>query len=296
MKIDQLLVQHFYNSKKLTLQGIGTFLLNYNVDADLATDKAIEIPDGAIEFNYDTKTGEDDDLIKFIVEKTRKIRPLAAADLDSFLVLGKQFLNIGKPFRLEGIGTLLKGQNGNYEFRPGVFVAPRLDATPTAIKEKLYDEVSFNAEAKPTGVSRKGLLLAGVLALFLAAAGGAWWYFYKNHDDNQVAVTNSDTKKVDATKNNADTNAIKKIDTIKANIPMVDGYTFKVVYREASLAEAEKSKAKLKSYGHDNIITMPKDSATVYMAAGFKRPLTDTAAVLDSVRKYFATPKAYIKL
>ena len=45
----------------------------------------------------------------------------ASADLDSYLVLGKQFLNIGKPFIIEGLGVLEKSQQGDYEFRQGFF-------------------------------------------------------------------------------------------------------------------------------------------------------------------------------
>ncbi|MFN8244987.1 MAG: hypothetical protein U0T56_01200 [Ferruginibacter sp.] len=37
--------------------------------------------------------------------KTRKIKPLATSDLESFTMLGKQFMNIGKPLILEGLGT-----------------------------------------------------------------------------------------------------------------------------------------------------------------------------------------------
>ena len=46
------------------------------------------------------------DLIAFIAEKTGKMRALAAADLDSHLVLAEEFLNIGKPFAFEGIGII----------------------------------------------------------------------------------------------------------------------------------------------------------------------------------------------
>lgn len=99
MKIEQLLVQHFYKTREVTLQGIGTFSLSPDFVMPMENDKDASIPENAISFTYDSRAAEDDALINYIVEQTRKMKPLASADLDSYLVLGKQFLNIGKPFK-----------------------------------------------------------------------------------------------------------------------------------------------------------------------------------------------------
>ena len=69
----------------------------------------------------------DDDFIDFIRIHTGKIRPLAESDLDSYLSDGKLLLNIGKPFFLEGIGTLQKARDGAYEFVPGTPIMERLE-------------------------------------------------------------------------------------------------------------------------------------------------------------------------
>ena len=106
MKIEQLLVQHFYNAGEVTLQGMGTFTLSPDFVMPKEQDKDLEIPSNAILFQYNSKATEDDSLINYIVEQTRKMKALASADLDSYLVLGKQFLNIGKPFAIEGLGVL----------------------------------------------------------------------------------------------------------------------------------------------------------------------------------------------
>src|SRR6476619_97240 len=106
MKIEQLLVQHFYIAKQVTLQGIGTFTLSPDFIVPAETDKDIVLPENAVSFQYNPRATEDEALIDYIVQQTRKIKPLASADLESYLVLGKQFLNIGKPFKIEGVGIL----------------------------------------------------------------------------------------------------------------------------------------------------------------------------------------------
>ncbi len=108
LKIEQVIVQQLYSSKKITLQGIGTFSLDSSVSLPVDSEKAMVIPENAIHFDYNPKVGEDEPLIDAIVQHTKKIKPLASADLDSFLMLGRQFLNIGKPFTIGGLGTLDK--------------------------------------------------------------------------------------------------------------------------------------------------------------------------------------------
>src|SRR5688500_4446408 len=136
MKIEQLIVQHLYNNKKVTLQDIGSFILSSNVSMPSESDKDGVMPDNAITFEYNTKATEDESLIDFIVQQTRKIKPLATSDLESYTILGREYLNIGKPFPIEGLGTLQKNQNGQYEFIQGNSVNARLQAAPAMLKEK----------------------------------------------------------------------------------------------------------------------------------------------------------------
>ena len=118
MKIEQVLVHYLLKTKQLTLQGIGTFHLDAAIPDTADSEKPVVIPENAITFTYDPRATEDDGLVDFIVEHTKKIKPLAASDLDSFLSLGRQFLNIGKPFNLPHIGTL-----GKVKFRCALICA-----------------------------------------------------------------------------------------------------------------------------------------------------------------------------
>ena len=121
MKIEQVIVQHLYNNRQVSLQGIGTFKLDNFIPHQTDPDKEPVIPAGSIIFEYNPRATEDVALIDSIVINTKKIKPLATADLDSYLMLGRQFLNIGKPFIIEGLGTLDRTREGELEFIPGQF-------------------------------------------------------------------------------------------------------------------------------------------------------------------------------
>ncbi|MBK6635079.1 MAG: hypothetical protein IPG38_12895 [Chitinophagaceae bacterium] len=51
MKIEQLLVQHFYNSKEVTLQGMGTFTLSGDFVMPKKMKKMLKYPSMPFPFN-----------------------------------------------------------------------------------------------------------------------------------------------------------------------------------------------------------------------------------------------------
>ena len=107
---------YLLKNKQISLQGIGTFKLDISLPEVTDNEKPVIIPANAVSFHYDPKVGEEETIVDFIVEHTKKIKPLASADLDSFLTLGRQFLNIGKPFTIQNLGTLDKLKSGELEF------------------------------------------------------------------------------------------------------------------------------------------------------------------------------------
>ena len=225
MKIEQLLVQHFYKHKMATLQGMGILTLSSDVIFPADNDKTIEIPANAIHFTYDDKAKEDESLINFIVQQTRKIRPLAASDLESYFALGKQFLNLGKPFIIEGIGTLHKNQQGLFEFIPGHYVSQKTEVIPAQLKEKPEGDISFASPEKERG--RKKWLFFGLTLFILALAGLSAWYFLvkknSNEETDQNVIERNNVETIDST---------HKIDTLLQKPSLVskpvnkEGYTF----------------------------------------------------------------------
>jgi hypothetical protein len=116
MKIEQLLFSFFIQNKKFSLQGIGSFYLVSEPVASKDETQNFIFPENSIEFKSDKNTEQDELLIQYISEITKKIKPLATSDLESFTMLNKQFSNLGKPILLEGIGSLSKNNIGIYEF------------------------------------------------------------------------------------------------------------------------------------------------------------------------------------
>ena len=142
VKIPSLLAQYFYCHQRLDLPGIGTFLLdNASLSSIQSSKQRSALLDG-VSFESKPFLKETPDLITFISEKTGKMKALAAADLDSHLVLAGEFLNIGKPFAFEGIGIITKLKPGEFEFTPVSVSTEKVkdyhvkDSEPVSAKEQ----------------------------------------------------------------------------------------------------------------------------------------------------------------
>lgn len=302
MKIEHLLARHLYNAKTLTLQGIGTFTLPQDFVLPGENDKINEIPQGAISFTQNSRAGEDAALIDFIVQHSRKMKALASSDLDSFLSLGTQFLNIGKPFKLEGIGMLEKNQLGEYLFTQyGQIVTARAEEVPVQIREKREENFSFGKEESNTTGSNKKII-AALLALVIAgAAGWAVWYFFIQKKPTAQTVQQTVTPTFTTTDTIVKKDSLpvtQKPDSITAApVAAANGsYTFKVVIKNyPSLAIAQKRYDKLSSYGH-KLIIYTSDSVVYKVAMPFSLPLSDTTYAVDSVRKKLFGGNPYIEL
>ena len=295
MKIEQLLVQHLYNHKEVTLQGIGTFKLNADLALPKDNDKDFIIPEDALQFIYDNKATEDDALINYIIQQTRKIKPLASADLDSYIILGRQFLNIGKPFFIEGIGTLNKNQQGQFEFSPGNFITQKNEAALSELKEKSDEAISFAAEDKPRSRKKILYLISGIV--LLGAAGFGAWYLLNKKTPSSSSNTPV-TEKPSLPLN--DTPALKSKDTTSLNVHTGTAgsstYTFRIVFDvTTNRVAAEKRMGALISRGH-NVIMYTADSITYKLAEPFTLPVSDTARVKDSLNKWYFLGKARVEL
>lgn len=291
MKIEQVLVQQLYSNKKITLQGIGSFSLDSSVSLPVDSEKGMVLPENAISFDYNPKAGEDEALIDAIVVHTKKIKPLASADLDSFLMLGRQFLNIGKPFTIEGLGTLDKAQTGELVFIPGQFITPKIEA-PKALKENETEEKSglfpdYDSEVRGNG-SRTLIIIISLLIVG-GAAWAAYYFFFKK--TSQDAVNETQTEQT-----LTDTSAAVKKDTVTTPVISSDGYTFKIVFKVTKdKQEAIRTFNKFKEYGH-KVIMYTTDSITYKVAEPYTLPLSDTTHIKDSLNKFYYQGKGRVEL
>jgi hypothetical protein len=174
LKISVLVAQYFYQHRVLNLPGIGSFYLDDVVDVQSIGDRSSRDLIEHIHFAQKNIIKPDDELIDFIRKHTGKIKPLAESDLETFVADGKLMLNIGKPFHIEGIGTLQKNKDAVYEFVPGHPVVQRLES-PTPLtsneheapkKKSVFDEdpnESRNASIRKMAIGIGAVIGVGII-------------------------------------------------------------------------------------------------------------------------------------
>lgn len=297
MKIEQALVYYLLKTKQLTLQGIGTFRLDASVPEYVDSDKPVFIPENAITFHYDPKVTEDEGLVDFIVEHTNKIKPLAASDLDSFLSLARQFLNIGKPLTLQNIGTLEKLNSGILAFKPGQLIAQKIEPNRVRNEEsegEQQEENLFNdyQKARKSNSGAK-LLFIFLILVVLGFIGWAVWHFGFDKKDTPENLTS--TEQIVPLKDSAfksDSAIIAESQIAQKN--SADSISFNIVINEyPSKPAAEWRMKKLKGHQRD-VILYTNDSVTYKIAEPFKLPLSDTTRILDSLKRFYS--KAYVEV
>ena len=286
-----MIVQYLYTTKKVTLQGIGTITLDPSILLPLGNEKEKDIvmPENAFQFNFNPKATEDLELVTYIVQHTGKMYQLASSDLDSYVTLAKQFLNIGKPLVIEGVGTIQKTQQGDYQFIPGHFITPKIDDFPKQIREKRDDNISFESEGKVNN-NLRNLWLA--LAAFAIALAGMGIYYLLNYNKaNETLTPAVEITRLDTLKKSTDT--ISNIAPPQAIIQK-DSVLFKIVIKTyPSLETADKVLKKLATFGH-KLILLNVDSTLYEIAMPFTTPLSDTLRAKDSLRGFFGG-KPYVK-
>ena len=303
LKIPLLLTQFLYTNKKLALPGIGIFTL----------DPATVIPeeqskDGRgealnIQFIYAATHEPDSQLIDFIRQHTGKMRSLAVADLESYLTLGTELLNIGKPFYLEGIGTLTKDKDGRFAFTPGEFtllkredaVLDRADKSARKNPTATTEEQAYGGETQaPRGL--RVVLLAVIVAGLAVVAFGGYILYKKNAprtpDKSQVSRLD------DSPSARPDTSALHGSpvsDSAKAKlvaqpdrIPSGDSVMYKFIILDThNKSRALRRYNQLLSYDL-NVKLFQKDSAYFKVYFLFPSLVKDTSRIKDSLMREYA--------
>jgi hypothetical protein len=192
LKLPQLLSQFLYQTRKLDLPGIGSFTLDQGAVIPGGSENHPQTPAAGISFKNTVIHAPDDELIRFIQTHTGKMKPLAAADLDFFLTSGKEMLNVGKPFHLEGIGTLLANKEGLLLFTPGEYSTARLEEPGPTRRESSEkrksnsDDASsgYTGRAQSAGAksnsARQVLLLLGIIGGLIIIGWGGYSLYKKN--------------------------------------------------------------------------------------------------------------------
>jgi len=334
LKLPQLLSQYLYQTRKLDLPGIGSFSLDPEAVIPQETDKMGQMPATGIQFRNVTVATPEDALINFIKEHTGKMKSLAASDLDFFLTTGRQLLNIGKPFYLEGIGTLAKNKDGRLDFAPGEYMVARIDAPRSqghqATERNVTDEGPREREPR-SSTDRQGLLLIALVAGLLIIGGGGYYLYKRNSlpepaaEKQAVVIPDTTANKPDASTavnpSSGDTAAASKTvatqpqvslppastpavttpavstsATATTNVPVPPGAT---LYHFIILSTDNKHRA-LRRYnqllGYQlNIKMDQKDSAWFKLYFPIAALTKDTSYIKDSLADTYAAPKVFIE-
>jgi hypothetical protein len=196
LKISVLVAQYFYQHRVLNLPGIGSFYLDDVVDIQSIGDRSSRDLLEHIHFAQKNITRPDDELIDFIRKHTGKIKPLAESDLDTFVADGKLMLNIGKPFFIEGIGTLQKNKDAVYEFVPGHPVVQRLESPqpltliehePAQVKRRSVFDDDPN-ESRNASIRKMAIGIGAVIGIGIILWGGYSLFSSKVKTDPKAAT------------------------------------------------------------------------------------------------------------
>jgi hypothetical protein len=305
LKLSRLLADYLIQHKSLKLQGIGILSFDETIARTPEQEKEglIFAPD-SIQFKEDKKLAEDKELISFISKETGKIMPLAAADLDSYLELGKQLINISKPFVLESIGVLQKNGQNKLEFNQGdSYFAPTDQIhkkTSRVTDEEVHFDDNYLRPAKKNTNSFNYLVIATLILLGLALIGWVASYLYKksNLPETDTSFTTKtsqiiqepapDTTKLQSVTDTVTTlAAVNDISSVPTNsIVKTEPGTFNLVLEISNRNRAIKRFADLKEWGHKVEMTTT-DSIKYKIFFPIIAPLSDTIRHRDSLSRFF---------
>lgn len=237
MKFDDHLAAYIYENKSLTLEGIGTFILNDKVRSSGPQEKEGYFPAESLAFTYNPKSRTDESIILFLVKRLSKIEPLIRSDVESYLLNMRQFLNIGEAYTIEGIGTLSKNNEGMLEFTPGNSLPVKEEPRPKRESQK------NQLPEQPKSSAGRTIIVSLIAISALGAIGWGVLNFMKNHLTSEDEITQKQEKSiaisqdVDTVAAKADTAELHKNSqtlTAAANtnpIPAtVDSVTYKMIF------------------------------------------------------------------
>lgn len=299
LKIPLLLVEYLYKNRKMALPGLGIFTLDKSVVLPEENDRTLLSMPNAVQFQNANIAAADKELISFICENTGKIKPLAISDLDSYLNLGTEMLNIGKPFHLEGIGTITKNKTGKFDFTPGEYTVLKENTPgPDHGKKKLYASEKKQINTSPSIQNRNMLKVVALLAALVIVGLGGWMMYKKNYsgasgnnqDTNSVAQTQQPTANDSLIADSAARRDSAKNSIHQSNVPA--GRDQPSTYKFVILSTYNKFHA-LKRYkqlvGFDlKAHLYQKDSTFFKVYFQFPALAKDTIQIKDSLRKQYA--------
>ncbi|HSC55312.1 MAG TPA: hypothetical protein VLC98_16890 [Phnomibacter sp.] len=296
MTVEQLITRYVYQHGEISLQGIGTIkLLDAVPDVEYLQKHKLVVING-LEFVHQKMAVTTPDFVKYYATQRGKIASLATNDIEAFLGMATQFLNIGNPFEIKGLGTLSKINDGTLLMAPGFFIITKEEEATGKLKERQVDtedksDTNFYGEKEQKTSPLVKILLGAMLAIVIVAGG---WWLYKSITQpdtaQEVAANGGDTLLVPQANTAVDTPAVQ---TTPVAMP-VDSLTvvsWKAIFRQVS----GKDTAIALHNGYKKKIATPilmqtADSVTFQFYVQIQSAAKDTTFKKDSIRRFFQRP------
>lgn len=289
MKITSLLTQYLYNHHRLDLPGIGTFLLDPSAIHALENSKQRSAVLEGISFENNTSIKESPELVAYISAQSGKMKALAASDLESHLEVAQQFLNIGKPFTFDGIGTLVRVSPKECQFVPIAVSAEKvkeLNTSKDTAKGAAREEATATAApvqyesflSEPSvkhGWKKPAIVIALIAGLGLTIWGG---YAISRNMGNKAAdaVVSAPAEPAPDTA----TVALAVPDSLTKPAPIAAG-NYKYVLEEASRQRIMKRYKQLRTNLWD--VKLETNDSIKFKLVLMLPSNSDTSRVLDSL-------------
>lgn len=277
---DLLIADYLSENKSVSFEKIGTLSFFDNSNA-----AEPPVPKGALQFKYDKKAITDPGLIDYIAQRASKNKGLILSDLESYIELMRQFINIGKPYEMESVGVFKLAKSNEYEFTA-------YDST-TNTEEQKKPRKQYASGSSPLvaekSSNRSALMLLAML-IVLAVLGVIGWGAYKLFVTKSNSNINKDT--MAAAENVIDTTANSNTANLSkgtASLIRKDTADYKFIFENTtSETRARKRTEQLRNLGNasgvDSLVT---DTGRVYqLYLKLRLHYADTARAKDSIQKY----------
>jgi hypothetical protein len=290
LKIAPLLAQYLYTHKRLDLPGLGIFLLDpsAHIEPDNGKQNRSVNLDG-VSFESKPSIKETPELIQFISSQTGKIKALAAADLESHLGLALQFLNIGKPFLFEGIGSLSKIRSGEFSFTSGQVIPFTVkeeaakENISASYEESVHDYKSVLYPRKTKTKWKKPIAILLLISGLGLAIWGGYTVYKKTSSKNDSLIAEDNAKKEETVLIADSVGELKDSVAPVAQTAITPAGNFKFVLEKANAKRAFYRLNLLKN-NLWNVQMETKDSVTYTLFMLLPATSADTTRIIDSLR------------
>lgn len=288
MNFDKYFATYLYEHQFISLPNIGEFTLDKSIKFANEDEKKNFFPLEGLCFTYNKRAIIQPEFVQYIRSFITKPNSLIESDIEDYTLQIINWLNLGKPFTIEGIGTLTKLQNGKIEFSVGVSKIENISSIISSIanKESNFEDLIIDNSNKINAIKTKKTFWAFMFLLFFLLIFWITSYIINLSKSKNTQTTSSgnivnDTlEKVVAKVVDTNTIAVfKASDTIRYKM-----YFLSSKYKE----KADKQFAywsKLEKVNRDEVVV---NDTIRYRLFIYKKALSkDTTDLKISLSKYF---------